>query len=472
MTRKHSKTADIGRLLPSASATFWALGVLLVACFVLGGSARGNVASLIVLRPLSILLLGFGLWHLRVSQLKAHGFVVGMALAILAVPALQLIPLPPEVWSHLPGRGLVVEIDRVAGLGPVWRPLSMTPDATWNALYAAFVPLAVLVLGIQLGDAERMRLLPLVLILAGFSAFLGLLQTLGDANGPLYFYSVTNNGSAVGLFANRNHQALLLAMMLPMLAVLARGHGEAAGARRLVALVSGLALLPLIFITGSRAGLIVAVVALFAIPLILGRGRRPASGVSSARSRGSNALSSAGWAGLVLAGTCMIAITLWLGRDAALDRLLTSETAGDARIKILPTLVSMIHAHAPAGSGMGSFLQVFQVHEPDALLRPTYMNHAHNDWLEVLLDGGAVAALLLLIAFVAFLLHSKRAFSVRAASSPTVPFARLGLVLMLLATAASVSDYPLRVPSLAALFTLAVLWAGCTMSKTPPLKAP
>lgn len=472
MIRKNSKTAETRTLLPPTSATFWALCVLLVACFVLGGSARGNVASLIVLRPLSILLLGFGLWHLRMSQLKAHGFVVGLALTILAVPALQLVPLPPEVWNHLPGRGLVMEIDRIAGLGLVWRPLSMTPDATWNALYALIVPFTVLVFGIQLGEAERMRLLPLILILSGFSAFLGLLQTLGDANGPLYFYSVTNNGSAVGLFANRNHQALLLAMMLPMLAVLARGRGERAGSRQLVALVSGLALLPLIFITGSRAGLIVAGVALLAIPLILGRDRRPTAEALSARSRRSMAFSSAGWAGFVLAGTCLIALTLWLGRDVAWDRLLTSETAGDARIKILPTLVSMIHAHAPAGSGMGSFVQIFQVHEPDALLRPTYMNHAHNDWLEVLLDGGAVAALLLFIALIGFLLQSKHAFSVRAASSLTVQYARLGLVLMLLAAVASVSDYPLRVPSLASLFTLAVLWAGCTMPKTQPLDAP
>jgi O-antigen ligase len=442
---------------------------LLAACFFLGGSARGNVASLMILRPISILLLGFGLWHLRWSQVKAHRFLVALALAILAIPALQMIPLPPEVWSNLPGRDLVMEIDRVAGLGRIWRPLSLTPDASRNALYAAVVPFTVLILGIQLSFEERSRLLPMVLILCGVSALLGLLQTLGDPQGPLYFYDVTNNGSAVGLFANRNHQALLLAMMLPILALLARGSGAGAHVRRLIALASGLALLPLILITGSRAGLIVAGVALLAIPLILGRVRRSASEAPVTKSGRINALPFAWQAGLVLAGSCLIVLTLWLGRDVAWDRMLASESAGEDRFKILPTLISMILAYAPAGTGMGSFMQIYQVHEPDALLTPKYMNHAHNDWLEVLLDGGAVAALLLAIAIIGFLIQSKRAFSVRAASSAPVQFARLGLVMVLLSALASVSDYPLRVPSLASLFTLAVLWASCTLPKSQPL---
>jgi O-Antigen ligase len=427
-----------------------------------------------ILRPISILLLGFGLWHLRWSQVKAHRFLVALALAILAIPALQMIPLPPEVWSNLPGRDLVMEIDRVAGLGRVWRPLSLTPDASRNALYAAVVPFTVLILGIQLSFEERSRLLPMVLILCGVSALLGLLQTLGDPQGPLYFYDVTNNGSAVGLFANRNHQALLLAMMLPMLpmlALLARGSGAGAHVRRLIALASGLALLPLILITGSRAGLIVAGVALLAIPLILGRVRRSASEASVTKSGRINALPFAWQAGLVLAGSCLIVLTLWLGRDVAWDRMLASESAGEDRFKILPTLISMILAYAPAGTGMGSFMQIYQVHEPDALLAPTYMNHAHNDWLEILLDGGAAAALLLAIAIIGFFIQSKRAFSVRAASSAPVQFARLGLVMMLLSALASVSDYPLRVPSLASLFTLAVLWASCTLPKSQSLGA-
>lgn len=469
--RKPAGTSWTSVRLPQVSGAFWALSLLLVACFALGGSARGEVASLMVLRPLAILLLGFGLWCLKFEQVKAHWFLFAMGLAILALPALQLIPMPQVLWSQLPGRNLVMEIDKAAGLGQVWRPLSLTPGATRNALFAAIVPFAVLVLGVQLGSEERFRLLPLVLGLGGFSALLGLVQTLGDPNGWLYFYDTTNNGSAVGLFANRNHQALLLAMMLPMLAVLAHGRGLSGGTRQLIALVSGLLLLPFILITGSRSGMIVAAIALLAVPLVVGRTLHLAGPLPGKAGSGRKPLFGSRL-GLVLLAAGLVLLTIWLGRGLAWERLLTSEPTDDLRAKILPTLFSMIRVYFPLGSGMGSFEQIYQVHEPDALLSPTYMNHAHNDWLEVLLTGGAASAVLLIIAVAGFLLQSRRAFSVPAASSASVKYARLGLVMLMLAGLASISDYPLRVPSLASLLTLALLWTGCSLPKSHPKSAP
>mgnify|MGYP007125385276 CR=1 FL=1 len=93
--------------------------------------------------------------------MRAHGLLFGLAVAALALTIAHLVPLPPAIWSQLPGRELVSEIDRAAGLGDVWRPLSLTPGATWNALHAQLVPLAALVLGAQLGRDDLWRLLPL-----------------------------------------------------------------------------------------------------------------------------------------------------------------------------------------------------------------------------------------------------------------------------------------------------------------------
>lgn len=470
-TSKVNRGGSVRFRLPHASASFWALAFFLVACIALGGSARGDVASLIVLRPLAVLMLGFGLWRLQARQIKAHRFLCGMAFAILAVPIMQLVPLPPALWNHLPGRGLVMEIDQVAGIGQIWRPLSLTPAATWNAFYATLVPFAVLILGIQLGAEEQRRLLVVAIFLCGFSALLGLIQILGDPNSALYFYNITNNGSAVGLFANRNHQALLLAMMLPMLAVLARGNGPGGTARRLAAITAGLVLLPLILITGSRSGLLVAAMALLAIPFILGRDRPVDAAVSPADTRWSGRLPFSGRVGLLLAGAGLVILTVWLGRDLAWDRLQTFAPAEEIRAKLLPTLVAMILAYAPTGSGMGSFERIYQVHEPDSLLNPDYMNHAHNDWLEIMLNGGAAAGLLLIVALIGLALGMKRAFFDQLASSTAIRYSRLGLVLVLLVALASAFDYPLRVPSLAALFAIAVLWASCSLPKKQPIGA-
>jgi O-antigen ligase len=423
-----------------------------------------------ILRPLAILLLGLGIWWLQVSHVKKHWFLFAIALAMLALLVIQLIPMPPSLWGQLPGRDLVTEIDRGVGLGQVWRPLSLTPDATRNAFFAALVPLAVLVLGVQLKTDELFRLLPVILILGGISAVLGLMQTLADPDSPLYFYSITNNGAAVGLFANRNHQAVLLAMLLPMLAVLASGQWRstnAGWALRLVALSAALCLLPLLLVTGSRLGFVCGTIALLSLPALLA-GSAEKSALATVNEDGFRHRALRTWprAAPVALGIALIVLTIWLGRGLAWDRLLATDSNGDSRTEILPALFAMIAGYFPVGSGMGSFDKVFQVHEPDALLSPTYMNHAHNDWLEMLLTGGIAAALLMSIALAAFFIQARRAFFSRGPVMRERYFTRLGLVLVLLAAVASISDYPLRVPSLASLFVVAALWASCSFQFT------
>ena len=463
-------SAAVGRsVLPRASAQFWALCLLLTACFLIGGSARGEVASLMILRPLAILILGFALWRLQRAQLRAHWFIIAMALAVIALPALQLIPMPPLLWHQLPGRNLIAEIDRVAELGQVWRPLSLTPPETRNALFAALVPFAALVLGVQLAHEELYRLLVVVLLLGGTSAVIGLLQTLGDPDGPLYFYATTNNGLAVGLFANRNHQGVLLAMMLPLLAVLASARPERGGVRpeQIAAILGGLCLLPLLLVTGSRVGLICGVAGLLAVPALIRpapRGSHRSDKPGKTKSRLSQPLWIAGGFGLL--ALALITLTIMLGRGAAWDRLVATGSSSDFRVQILPTLKTMIARYFPFGTGMGSFERVYQVHEPDALLSPIYMNHAHNDWLEVLLNAGVAGVLLLVAAIAAFGIRAARVFSLRAPQSREIQYARVGLVLVILAAIASISDYPLRTPSLASLFVVAVLWASCPLPKT------
>lgn len=442
------------------SAEFWVLSILLVACFALGGSARGEVASLMVLRPLAILALGFGLWRLEIARVKAHWFVCSMAAAIVALPALHLVPLPPGIWNQLPGRDLVAEIDLAAGLGAIWRPLSLVPDATRNALYAALVPLAVVVLGIQLGPEQRLRLVPLVLLMGGISALLGLMQILSDANGPLYFYEVTNNGAAVGLFANRNHQALLLAMLFPMLAYLGR---EQSPLVRMMALLAGLVLIPLVLITGSRAGLLAAAIGLCAVPLIMAGGGKAESGDSKAEARIGRFAIRRRWLVPVVCVLTLIVLTVLLGRGTALERLLESSTQQEGRLQILPTLIAMGATYGILGAGMGSFERVFQVHEPDEWLDPAYWNHAHNDWLELVITGGAPALFLAIAAVAAWLICACRIVRSPDATFSLKQGARLGLAITLLVGLASALDYPLRVPSLSALFAMATLWAGCSI---------
>ncbi len=41
--------------------------------------------------------------------------------ALFLLPLLQLIPLPPSIWTQLPGRETAAQVDRLLGWN-VWRP--------------------------------------------------------------------------------------------------------------------------------------------------------------------------------------------------------------------------------------------------------------------------------------------------------------------------------------------------------------
>ena len=443
-----------------ASAAFWVLAGLLASVFLTGGGARADLQSLVVLRPLAIIAGMWGLWTLRREHLRGQGWVFGIALAAIALALSHLIPLPPALWTSLAGRELVTTIDTVTGLGEIWRPIALVPAGALNAFYASLVVAAVLVLAVQIDVFEHWRLICLIVALGALSALLGVLQIIGDPDSALYLYRVTNRGSVVGLFANRNHAAIMLATLFPVLAVFASWrseHLERVRLRTAVALAGGLFLIPLILVTGSRAGLVAAVIGLASVPLLY---RRPAVAGPDGNLGWRNPLWIAAWSGAVVLG----AITIWLARAEAFDRLFATGGWDQERLDIWGPVRVIGDNYVPFGSGIGSFEQVYQVWEPLAQMRTTYANHAHNDYLEAYMTGGWPALILIAICFVAWGLGTWLAWRTPdGGRRDDIDLARLGSVVLAIMAAGSVTDYPLRVPSLACFAALAAVWLAMPM---------
>ena len=451
-----SSTKGLG--VRNYSAQFIALVGFLVLVFLMGGASRPDVVSMVVIRPIAVLALFFGLYRITKNEVRAHRFLFAFATAMAGIVLVHLIPLPPFVWQSLPGRELIVEVDRAAGLGDVWRPLAMAPNFAVNALFALCVPLAVLSLGVQLNKRELYQLSWLLIGLAAASTMLGSLQMLGDKGSSLYLFRYTHRGIPVGLFANRNHQALFLACaiaMLPLVALawraslLERSRNTVGPHLLLTAL--GAYLFAFILVTGSRAGTRLGLLAVAACPILY------CAGAGTARVRDRISPKSAAVVAAVL--VAVITIVGWLlasGQALALRRFRAFDLQTEDRDEIWRAVWGRLGDYMPFGAGAGSYEKVYQTFEARNDLGPTYSNHAHNDWLEVVFTFGWIGIAFLIVAVVAWVIAMRSVLRLRAGEERAIRL--LGLMLILMAAAASITDYPLRVPSLSALFVIACLW--------------
>jgi hypothetical protein len=430
---------------------FFVLLAFLGVCLIGGGAARGDVESLLYLRPaavlcLLVLVLSPGEWEFR--RFRTPLILLGLLAATIAI---QLVPLPPGLWASLPGFSRYTEAAAAAGLAETWHPISLAPDLTLNSLLALLPCLVVLVAFARLREDQRQTLLPVLVGFVAADALLSVAQFAGGPDSPAYLYKITNSEAPVGFFSNRNHNAVLLAMALPMLAVWIATHSPSRQyqrARAWVAPVFGLFLIALILATGSRGGMVAGAVGLLAAFWLA-----PSF--------------TAGWdrhwriafrVATVVIPLLLIALTIYADRATSIFRMTdTAQLGGELRLEALPVLTDMLRTFSPQGIGYGAFDPVFRGFEPDSLLSLDYFNHAHNDLIELALTGGVTALLVLLLFVIWWGWRVTRIVSGdRRRTSDRLT--RLGAVIILILLGASLVDYPLRTPLLAVVFTIACCW--------------
>lgn len=441
--------------ISSDQLRFWGAAAFLAFVFLTGGGARADIISLILLRPAAGAYLAYGLWRVEWAQLKPHRLPVILLGGAAAIAVLQLIPLPPLLWHAFPGHAIVAEIDRTVGVDSPWRPISLTPADTANALFALLPPAALLVNLATLEQRDQLRFLQVLLVLCAISGLLGVAQVLGGRGSGLYLYRVTNRGFAVGLFSNRNHQAIVLACCFPLLAAFAlRGRGEQrqARSRMIVAVAGAAALVPLILVTGSRTGLVTGVVGLLAAMLLYQR-------FATDKTRGSAPAVARRWIPWAAAGAVIVlaAVTAYFSRAEVFNRFADGDTLDSVRFRVWLPILEIATGFLPFGSGLGSFSDIYKMYEPNELLRPTYLNHAHNDWLEVLLTAGLPGLALMVVAVVGYLRIGLRVIASRRRGAEALT-ALAGAAIVVVIAVGSIADYPLRSPSIACIFMVVSVW--------------
>jgi len=372
--------------------------IALVAWLLAGGLAfaplfrSGKPAlAVLVLELLAVVLLLIVLWRPRQGL---YGSLHGVGLAVLlAIPLLYLVTLPVSLVEWLPGRDEYLAAQRLAS-AELLKTASLYPLETASASLFLLVPIGVF-LGTRLLDVRHtMGLVHLLLGLAAAQALLGLLQYVANPGSPqLLGLDLPAVRSAVGTYTNRNHLAGLLEMVLPVALALMvysvgrRGDGSGAtwrtrfaelgSLRGHVALGYGalalMIVLGLVF-TRSRAGIGLGLLGVLVSTALFAR-----------RIGGDNVY---GATGTLVASSLGIGAAIGLAQ--VLDRFSVASAVQDSRWTIFSSTMEGIGAFAPLGSGPGTYPNVFVAFQPVDLGR-WFVNHAHNDYLEWLFEGGLVA---------------------------------------------------------------------------------
>lgn len=427
--------------------------ILLAFSFLLGGASHQHALRVSLLELIAIPILSLAalrLWD--EGDLNRRRLALGVLGAAAALPLIQSVPLPPQIWTSLPGREQSVLGLDVAGLDAGWSPLSVTPDQTWRSFLALLPPAAAFLAVLAVDSDHRRRISWSVpcLVLAGVA--LALLQLM--VGEPFYLWEQTTRGTLTGFFSNRNHLATSCLMALPFCgALIGIGLRSRDTGRRAVFLgaVGAALLLIALAATRSRFGVVMALPALGGAAAIVWMG--------AGRARPGRALTL-----LAAAAGAAVALVIALGAGPVLDRFDT-DGAPEGRFERWPTVADAAQSGLPVGWGFGAFDVVYRAVEPPTEVDETYLNRAHNDYLETWLEGGW-PSIAVLIAFLTWFV--RRMPKVWRGSGSTFDLARAGSVAIFVVLVHSAADYPMRTLTIACLFAVCAALVEVAGTQTTP----
>lgn len=321
---------------------------------------------------------------------------------LLLFPILWIVPLPGLHLEWLPGREQYADTLRLIGEAHIGQAatLSLYPLETQSAWLTLLVPVAVFLGSRTLDHRNKQRLALLLIAIAAAQAALGLMQFSRGPDSPLYFgMTYTHFGSGVGTYTNRNHLAGLIEMVLPITLALFlyslgrrevrssrdwrgriafmstfRGHATFAYGALALLLIVGM------IFTRSRTGIALTILGIILVTLAFSR-----------RIGGDNVYGPAG-----TVATFAVAIGIAIGLAPVLDRFSSLDPLEDTRWTIFSATMNGIGTFFPVGSGPGTYPEIFRAFQPIELGH-SFINHAHNDYLEWLFEGGAFAGALIVM---------------------------------------------------------------------------
>jgi O-antigen ligase len=372
---------------------------------------------------------------------------------LTVVVLLQLCPFPASWVSRFSN-------NEISAADVPWSSWSIEPHATRNQLLILVTCLIAFYFA-QLVSQTRKPKGRLVLFLLGlgtFESFYGLVQYLSGWQRIFAYAKKYDLEDATGTYINRNHYAGLLEMILPFgVALILYEYGKLRGndpqsAASLKAMVQRRSFLKFVLCLCISVVLFVA--------LIFSRSRMGilAASASILIMFGFAVISRRqGKASLVffaVFAVLSLGLAIWIGPGPIVSRF---ENVGQeyssldqSRLSIWRDAVKLIERHPVFGTGLGTFPVAFTSVQTAFLGQ--FVNHAHNDYLELASDVGVPAALMLFATFVFILARATRVF-LRAAGNfdRAIALGCVGSIVAILLH--SLTDFNLYMPANALVFS-------------------
>ncbi|HZW93820.1 MAG TPA: O-antigen ligase family protein [Candidatus Eremiobacteraceae bacterium] len=319
-------------------------------------------------------------------------------------------------------------------------------------LYASYGVLCFLSSQTLLRGSQARRLALIFSVYGAAVAGLALIQGI-SSNGKLYWIRQPRMGGWIyGPYVNHNHYAGLMEMLVPIPLVLSLTRLAPAKHRNIAAAAAAL-MVGTIFLSESRGGMLAIVVELVILAIFLvkqKKGLRTAIGLS-----------------LFLA--IVVGLLTWIGGAELIQRIASvrqshSELPGDIRTYINRDGFRMFLMKPVLGWGLGAFPVVYPQFR--SFYTNFFVNEAHNDYLQLLVEMGALGfATMLWFLVIVYARAIKKIGNWSEEISGAVALAcLLGLSGILVH---SLIDFNLQIPANASLF-----YVLCTIAASEPFVQP
>lgn len=425
------------------------LPAFLLLCLILGGASRGGYFANMALQIMGTGLIVWSLWSKPAKPLdRQERVLLGIVLAGCLIILFQFVPLPLSVWETLGSRGAIAEIDRLAGFEPDPAFVSLMPYNSLKSAVWILPALGLLLAMLRLRNHHAKDMVWVILAVVTISVLLGALQITGGPQSLWYFYQRTNYGSTVGFFSNSNHLATLLLVSIPFLAALLGKPRSRRSSKREALFLLGGGLLTVVivgvFVNGSLLGYGLLLPVLVASAMIL---------VPKSRLRRLTAwvLVPAVLLGTVLVLTTDEGLRLIAHEDA--QELPSARSVSGSRDVVHATTARAIPDFLPTGSGLGSFAEIYPHYEDPSGVSRQFRNHAHNDYLEILLETGLPGGLVLAVFLIWWCWRAHRIWTAKDAT----PLACAAVIASATILVHSIVDYPLRTAAVSTVFAFCLV---------------